>query len=91
MAVPASFNESNMLLDSPPGFSPDGCEPLCVHFSNKGSSGYPEVLSCWKLTQDELNEINKTGRIWVTVIGCRVPPISVSGLAPFIQTPPEGT
>jgi hypothetical protein len=84
MAVPASFNESNLIMNNPPDMSPETCEPLCVHYQEKGDSGYPEIISCWKLTQAELDEINKTGRVWVTILGLRMPPLVVNGTSPFV-------
>ena len=45
-----------------------------------------ETISCWRLTEQEKEIINKTGEIWLHVWGLH-PPVSVSGLCPFVREP----
>lgn len=40
-------------------------------------------ISCWKLTPQELEEVMKTGRIWLTVMGDTHPGVAVNGIKPF--------
>jgi hypothetical protein len=82
MAVPASFAESNLVLDSPPGMTPDECEPLSV-LRTRTPSGQAVVISCWKLTAEELAEINRTGRVWLGILGHTMPPAWIDGTVPF--------
>lgn len=46
-----------------------------------------EVTSCWKLTNEELQEIIKTGTIWVSVLTFNHPlqPMSISGFKPDFE------
>ena len=37
----------------------------------------PVVISCWKLTKEELDLINKTGRVYLTVLGETMPPVAL--------------
>lgn len=81
MAVPTSFEESNAALGKPPNMTDDQCGPLSVLQSEK--DGYLINVSCWKLTQAELDEINKTGRVWLVVWGNVHPPVSIAGVKPI--------
>lgn len=82
MSVPCSFEGEN-LLGKPDSMSVDECEPLpvCVVTYPDGMMG---MVSCWKLTHKELEEINKTGRIWLTILGSAHPPVIISGKPEFL-------
>lgn len=79
---PTSFEESDSVLDKPEGSSYDQCEPLAIK-RVVTPDGIPCVVSCWKATQEELDEIVRTGRVWLTVWGNTMPPACVSGSTPF--------
>ena len=82
MAFPSSFPESNGVLDKPSGVPSDDCSPLAVAIVSIQKS--PVTISCWKLTQVELDEIVRTGRIWLGVLGTsNIPPMWVTGHNPF--------
>lgn len=74
--VPASFDESNDLLDKPPSMTRDECEPVSILRATT-PKGHPVLISCWKLTRQELDEINKTGRLWLTIYGDTMPPVAL--------------
>lgn len=79
MAYPASFDESNDVLGAPPnGMGDDECEALSI-LRTQTANGTPCIVSCWKLTADELAEISATGRVWLVVAGQRMFPVSVHG------------
>lgn len=84
MAVPTSFAESNHILDLPEGMSQDDCFSLCV-LKGETREGIPFVISCWKLTQVELDEVNRTGRIWLGICGRTMAPAFVAGIKPNIE------
>lgn len=73
--TPANFNESNCVLDRPGDMSADQCDPLCVWRGAVGDT--PVVISCWKMTPDELAEITRTGRVWLMLVGHTMQPASV--------------
>jgi hypothetical protein len=64
----------------------DQCEPLSV-LCTRNADGFPVVISCWKIEVAELEEIFKTGRIWLTVIGDTMPPVWLEGRRPFDPVP----
>jgi len=80
----ANFRESNATLEAPPGRTADEIAPLCVHVSRSTN----EVISCWKPTLHELQEISRTGRVWLRIQGQSMPPAYVSGHSPFAPVQP---
>lgn len=40
------------------------------------------VISCWKMTREELQTIQKTGRVWLVVLGQTMPPVMILGEKP---------
>jgi len=78
--IPASFPESNAYLGAPPSMEED-CDALSIQRGALvvGETAYPIVQSCWKLTPEELESVNKTGRVWLCVVGVTMPPVIMSG------------
>ncbi len=87
MAFPANFDEANDVLNATTGVAPgDKVLPLNI-LRTETVNGTPCTVSCWKLTQHELDEINRTGRVWLTIIGRKCPPVGVYGSKPFQGEP----
>jgi hypothetical protein len=82
MAYPSSFDESNHVLSRPMSMTDEECVPLSV-LQTETEDGHPVTVSCWKLTEEELQEINRTGRVWLMVCGDSIPPVAVCGQKPF--------
>lgn len=78
----SGFDEENCVLDGPPGTTSEDCEPLSV-WRGRTNKGNPVVISCWKPTKQELEEINKTGRVWLMVWGETMPPVALLGNYPW--------
>lgn len=71
MGEPVSFPGQNTVLRSPPG-QEDTVSELYT-FTN----GYCSV-SCWRLSPEELAEINRTGMVFISIFSGRTqPPIFV--------------
>lgn len=81
--VPCSFDESNHVLGAPRSMAHDECEPLSVCLAKQSNSGQDVVISCWKFTPEELEQVQKTGRIWLGVFGETMPPVWLTGVSPF--------
>jgi hypothetical protein len=72
MGTPVEFKGANRVLTAPKGRDSLSCSDL--HVYNNGHSS----TSCWKLSQEEIEEIVKTGKIYVTVwFGMSQPPVYV--------------
>jgi len=79
---PTSFDDSNHVFDKPPNMSYEECEALSV-FVGPDQTGQTVVISCWKPTKEELEEINKTGRVWCWHFGDMLQPHVLDGHNPF--------
>ena len=79
---PCGFDESNGALSRPPGEAFEDCEALEVLHGIDDQKRLV-VVSCWKVTKEELEEINRTGRVWLMLWGSQIPPANVSGVKPF--------
>jgi hypothetical protein len=82
MAEPASFDQSNAYLGRPADMTDAECAPLSIA-RVKDAGGRPVVISCWKLTKEELDEVNRTGRVWLGVVGFTMQPAWILGTSPF--------
>lgn len=82
--IPTAFDEETGYLNKPANMTDEECECLSV-WQGDMDNGMPAVISCWKPTKEELEEINRTGRIWVVVCGNSMPPIAPLGISPFIK------
>lgn len=80
--IATAFDEENGVLDGPEGTTCDEVHPLSV-WRGPMTDGTPVVISCWKPTIEEMEEIKKTGRIWIMVMGYSMPPILPTGTNPF--------
>lgn len=83
MAFPSSFNESNDSLSPPEGMTEDEVQSLAIVRVYDHTNQTPVVISCWKLTKEELEEVNRTGRVWLGVCGVTMPPVWITGQKPF--------
>jgi len=71
--TPVKFKEQNQQLGPPPGMSEEECQPLPVFTDGK------QCISCWELSKEDIEKVNKTGRIWLSVMsGLTQPPVWLS-------------
>ncbi len=75
--IPVDFLEAMRSLGAPKGMS--DCDPLPV--ADRILCGAPCVVSCWKLTDDELTRVISTKCVWLAVISGNgsQPPVILSG------------
>lgn len=78
---PVAFPEANEALLRPPSMSRQECKALAVCRAQTWN-GISVVISCWKPTADELEEIQRTGQVWLVLVGDTMPPAAVLGLPP---------
>lgn len=64
---PVKFDEANAVLGAPAGCE-ESVEPLHVR-RLEGA-----LVSCWELTPEDIAEIQRTGRIWLSVWGRQTQP-----------------
>lgn len=73
MAKAINFKEENFILKG------KGCEDLPVLAASD-----KRLVSCWELSDEELEEVKKTKKIWLIVHGMH-PPVSITGTEPFVK------
>ena len=73
MADPVGFEGANFVFKAPENM-PD-CGDLEVFRDGE------VIVSCWRLTDEEFQEILETGVVWLSVWGQGTPPVAVSGKA----------
>lgn len=66
MAFPVNFRGANLILKAPPGR--DDVDPIHV-MKNRGM-----VVSCWQFEPEELEEILKTGQVFLSSMGATMFP-----------------
>jgi len=71
MANAVGFEGANDRLLAPKGDK--NCRDLEIHRTEKS------IISCWRLTDEELKKVAETGVVWFMVVGQTHPPILVSG------------
>lgn len=80
MAEPVGFDGANDILRAPKG-QEASCSDLPIFRSVDPNTRGHMLISCWRLTPDELRAINETGVIWFSAQGVTHPPIVISGEA----------
>jgi hypothetical protein len=83
---PIYFDKYNKVLKGPEG---TGDLPVWVgkegiHDANKEKIGETQVIiSCWQLSEAEIMEIRKTGKVWLHLYGLAHPPVTIEARNPF--------
>lgn len=87
---PISFPQQNHVLGKPEDMTDDECSPLPTHHYNQPIEGklYPAIISCWKLSPEELEEVQRTGVVWVSILGKTLAPFIVFTQNPFASEEP---
>lgn len=85
--LPRIFPEQNTVYGKPEDMTDEQCMSLPVWkgpvpVDDEGST-VPAIISCWQLSKEDLEEINRTGVIWLSVTGTHLPPVSVFTENPF--------
>lgn len=75
------FDEANNKFVAPKGME-DTIFDLHV-WRGDDSEGVPNIISCWEPTDEEIQEIIETRKVWLFIQGVSMPPVSVSGRYPF--------
>ena len=75
MSQAVGFEGANVLYRAPESMSQEECYDL------QAFTDGAQIISCWRLTQEELAEVARTGVVWLSVRGGVQPPVLVSGAA----------
>jgi hypothetical protein len=75
MASPVGFVGSNNIYLAPEETSQEECCDLPVYVDEM------QTISCWRLSKEELEEVNRTGVVWLSILSHVIYPQKVSGTA----------
>lgn len=82
MAEPIKFQQANDVLLPPENMTEEQCATLPI-FRGKTSDMISDcVVSCWQLSDEELEEVKRTGKVFVGALGKTHPPIFIMGKFP---------
>lgn len=81
MATPTTFPKVDTIFLKPVDMSDEQCSALPTCRVITQDPNY--TLYCWKLTEEEIEEIKHTGRVWVGVVGRTIVPFFVTGKKPI--------
>lgn len=82
VALPATFREQNQVLAAPrdeAGQAEEGVWdiPCAVHQHG--------VITCWKFSPAMTEELQRTRRLYVSILGHSIPPMSLTVASPFLE------
>lgn len=82
MATPTAFEEANIT------FAKDQKEYIPLPALAFGDE-YGQVITCWQMTPEELAQVAKTGKVWLTMLTFNQPlqPVMLHGAEPFQRLP----
>lgn len=79
MAEPVIFNEVNFTFTAPEGLE-DEVSNLYVYKSEIAT------VSCWELTKEEIKEVTKTGRVYLSIWGRSMFPVFLGSKETMINS-----
>jgi hypothetical protein len=87
--LPTTFPQANKVYAKPEGWTDEQCSDLPVWqgqapIDDHGTMS-PTIISCWKLSKEDLEEIQRTGVIYLSISGTGMPPVSLFTENPFIN------
>lgn len=82
MGEPVEFSEATGVMKKPESMSDELCVDLPV--LSIQTDGQIIHFSCWKLSEEEKEEVLKTGKVWLVCYSAAHPPIYVGGIKPFV-------
>lgn len=81
--IPIEFEHSNKNYTKPDSMTDEECQDLPVWEGNY-QNGQHVIISCWQLSKEDIEEIQRTGVVWLHVVGYQQPPVCVEATNPFI-------
>jgi len=81
--TPQEFEESNIRFNS----LEEGIDSIDAWIGDSPGpvpdSFLPTIITCWKPSPEEIQQIIKTGKIWIWFFSDELPPHSITAFSPF--------
>lgn len=85
MAETINFPGANVRLDAPPGLE-EQVHDIVAYKGPCTCGDCPEqVVTCWRLSPEELEQVKKTGVVWLYLMGPSMQPAYIGTDSPFHQ------
>lgn len=73
-----------IVLRAPEGYEGEVYDlPYCPVLDIRGAIPIPMVTTCYELNKEEVDELIKTGKLWVSFWGYTIPPVMLCVENPF--------
>jgi len=82
--IPVDFPNRNFVYTKPANMTDEQCSDLPV-FKGESSDGFPVIISCWRFSKEDMEEIQRTGCIYLSITGHGMPPVSLFTESPFVE------
>lgn len=80
--IPVDFPEANCIFEKPEDMTEEQYEAVPAR-TCKDSDGFPQVVTCWELSNEEREEVARTGKVYLGVVGGGLPAHWLSVFNPF--------
>jgi len=86
--LPTDFPERNKIYKKPESMTDEECMELPVwqgqtFIDDEKKKSVHIIISCWKLSYEDLQEIQRTGHIWLSIYSSGMPVVSLFTEHPF--------
>lgn len=81
--IRTNFPESNVIISPPEGMTEDEAGGSAFAYKGISENGVPLIITCWKPTLDEIDNMMEGGRVWLVVMGHIVSPAVVTAINPL--------
>lgn len=85
---PIKIPQTNHTFTRPESMTEEECFDMPV-VAGRREDGWPEIISVWQLTPEEIEHISKTGKIYLGVVAAGIPPMWLSVVEPTFPVMPE--
>ena len=85
MVEAVRFEGCNVIMKKPEGMTDKECGDLPVYRGECDSPMGQVMVSCWKLTEDDFDQLITTGCVYLWVYGNMHPPVSITTFPPVTQ------
>lgn len=78
-----SFPQQTTVYGKPEGWKDEDCYGLPVaqsYYLNSEGKPVACLISCWELTLEDIREFQRTGKIYLSITGHGMPPVSLSAI-----------